>query len=76
MELSYFGANVPFFRFGHRGHGQVGHTPSFMCHLSGSPEAELEKLCSFPKSDSTPPVKNSSLNSFIFLDICLFDLGF
>ena len=38
-----------FSRFGHRGHWQVAHKPSFMCHLSVSPEPELEKLCNFPK---------------------------
>ena len=38
-----------FSRFGHRGHWQVTHKPSFMCHLSVSPEPELEKLCNCPK---------------------------
>ena len=38
-----------FSRFGHRGHWQVAHKPSFMCHLSVSPEPELEKLCNCPK---------------------------
>ena len=38
-----------FSEIGHRGHWQVAYKPSFMCHLSVSPEPELEKLCNFPK---------------------------
>ena len=38
-----------FSRFVHQGHWQVAHKPSFMCHLSVSPEPELEKLCICPK---------------------------
>ena len=38
-----------FSRFGHRGHWQVAHKPLFMCHLSVSPEPEMEKLCICPK---------------------------
>ena len=38
-----------FSKFGHQGHWQVAHKPLFMCHLSVSPEPELEKLCIYPK---------------------------
>ena len=39
-----------FSRCGHRGHWQVAHKPSFMCHLSVvSHEQELEKLYICPK---------------------------
>jgi hypothetical protein len=38
-----------FSRFGQQGYWQVAHKPSFMCHLSVSPEPELEKLCISPK---------------------------
>ena len=48
-----------FSSFGHRGHWQVAHKPSFTRHLSVSPVPKTRKTVQLPQSNSTPQVTHS-----------------